>query len=388
MWFMTTPLCVFAKKIEMFFFNIVYYIDNRERPTTPQMTSAAEQRQRPSTTTIPEPKYRRLDFAQLPPYRLEKIPAADLKKTIPGWGFGCSIRFKNVWNYEKEAKDAADKQKADLAQPRTRRTQTKSTKMRGPFCKFCQQRKLPLKDCKTHFTKSGPEFGSKITCPVLLQQQCARCGEIGHTPKYCKSEHWLNTDPCQISSYRDPLSFDWFHLGNLEDTRIPFWQNPVPPALQKRHEEYEEKCVKSSRIWIEMTGDHKQYTNDFRIVMMVSSKDDWFDVTPRTEYENRVQSHYEWMRTVMWDETCQTNCDNFFIVNSPPPSYDEATAAVELLDAVEVVEKASECEPAAKTAVAREDDHLPEWIKARNERDNAVNVMRNIITKYLEHQSK
>jgi hypothetical protein len=317
-------------------------------------------------TTLPEPKYRRLDFAQLPPYRLERIPAAELKKTVPGWGFGCPIRFKNVWDYEKEAQDAADKQKANL--PRTNRTQTKSTKMRRPFCKYCMQRGFPLKDCKSHYTKSGPEFGSKITCPALLQQQCARCGEIGHTPKYCKSEHWLNTDPCQVSSYRDPLSFEWFNLGGLEDARIPFWQKPIPPALQKRHEEYEEKCVKSSRIWIEMTGDHKHYTNDFRIVMMVSKYDDWFDVTPRTEYEDRVQNHYEWMRTVMWDETRQTNCGDFFIVNSPPPSYEEATAATELLQKTNTEEVEVD---AATTAVFEQRD--------------SKQVMRNIIMKYLEH---
>jgi len=325
-----------------------------------------------TTTTIPEPKYRRLDFAKLPPFRLERIPAAELKKTIPGWGFGCPIRFKNIWDHEKEAKDASDKEKADMARTVTRRTQTKSTKMRRPFCKFCMQRKLPLKDCKTHFTKSGPEFGSKITCPVLLQQQCARCGEIGHTPKYCKSEHWLNTDPCQISSYRDPLSFEWFNLDSIADARIPFWQKPIPPALQKRHEEYEEKCVKPSRIWIEMTGDHKQYTNDFRIVMMVSKKDDWFDITPRTEYEDIVQSHYEWMRTVQWDETRQTNCGDFFFVNSPPPSYEEATVAAEELQKTEA-EKA-EVDDAATTTTAIERD--------------SKQVMHNIIMKYLEHQSR
>ena len=345
-------------------------------------------------TTVPKPKYRRLDMAQLPPYRLERIPAAELKKTVPGWGFGCQIRFKNVWDYEKEAKDAEEKQKADLARPATRRTQTKSTKMRRPFCKFCMQRGFPLKDCKSHYTKSGPEFGSKITCPALLQQQCARCGEIGHTPNYCKSEHWLNTDPCQISSYRDPLSFEWFKLMDLEDARITFWQKPIPPALQKRHEEYEEKCVKPSRIWIEMTGDHKHYTNDFRIVMMVRTKDDWFDVTPRTEYEDMVQRHYEWMRAVMWDETRQTNCGDFFIVNSPPPSYEEANAAAELLQAVEAEEEAKTQEPTTTATPAAYANILteakernPEWFSTAFERE-CKQVMRNIIMKYLEHQPK
>ena len=240
--------------------------------------------------------------------------------------------------------------------------------MRRPFCKFCKQCKLPLKDCKTHYTKSGPEFGAEITCPLLLQQQCARCGEVGHTPKYCKSQHWLKTDPRQITSYRNPLSIHWFHLGMIEgDGRVHFWQKPIPPALQKRHDEYEELFVKPSRIWIEMTGDHKHYTNDFRLVMMVRTKDDWFDVRDRTEYESIVQEHYNWMRTIMWDETRQTHRDKFYIVNSPPPSYEEACAA-----------DAAEC-------ATEKNDEATGWVNS-NFNDEERRNMRDIIVRYMDHQ--
>jgi hypothetical protein len=129
-----------------------------------------------------------------------------------------------------------------------------------------------------------------------------------------------------------------------------------------------------------MTGDHKHYTNDFRLVMMVKTKDDWFDIRPRTEYENRVQEHYEWMRTVMWDETHQMNRDGFFIVNSQPPTYEEASAAAELLQAVTTTTTTSGGEHLA-SIICR----LPE--KFRTEfQDNCAHTMRNIIAKYLEHQ--
>jgi hypothetical protein len=310
-------------------------------------------------------------MAQLPPFRVERLSSAEIKTIVPSWDFS-PLRYKNIWNDEAEAKRAEDEEKADLARTQSRITQTKSTKMRRPFCKFCKQRKLPLKECKTHYTKSGPEIGAKITCPILLQQQCSRCGEIGHTPKYCKSEHWLKTDPRQIVAYRNCFSMDWFDLGMIEgDERIYFWQKPIPPALQKRHEEYEELFVKPSRIWIEMTGDHKHYTNDFRIVMMVRTKDDWFDVRPRTDYENKVQEHYNWMRTIMWDETRQTNRDHFFIVNSQPPSYEEAVAAAEKLD---------EAATGLTTKCSFEaEEH-------RVTREIMREVMRNIIDSYMEHQ--
>ena len=337
-----------------------------------------------TTTTIPEPKYRRLDMANLPPHRLEKLSQKERNEKYSFLDLFSPIHYNNIWDDETEAKRAEDEQKADLARPVTRMTQTKSKKMRRPFCKFCYKRRLPLKECKTHYTKSGPEFGSKITCPVLLQQQCARCGEIGHTPKYCKSEHWLNTDPCEILPCRDPLSLEWFHLAMLDDTYIPQWQKPIPPALQKRHEEYEETHVKTSRIWIEMTGDHKHYTNDFRLVMLISNEKDWFDVRDRTEYENRVQEHWEMMRKVIWDDTpIRPSRDAFYIIRSPPPSYEQAFGAVKFLESVEAMKSARSAVVATPTA--EEENGSTEFDKGVWECEKA---MRKIIGKYIDHQRR
>lgn len=328
-----------------------------------------------TTFTIPEPKYRRLDMAKLPPHRLEKLSQKERNEKYSFLDLFSPIHYKNIWNDETETKRAEDEQKADLEKPITRQTQTKSRKMRRPFCKFCYQRRLPLEDCKTHYTKSGPEFGSEITCPVLLQQQCARCGEIGHTPKYCKSEHWLNTDPCEILPCRDQTSFNWFPFSFISDNYIPQWQKPIPPAFQKRHEEYEEKHVKTSRIWIEMTGDHKHYTNDFRLVMLISNEKDWFDVRDRTEYETRVQEHWEMMRKVIWDDTpIRSSRDAFFIIRSPPPSYEQAFGAAKFLESIEATKAAA--------VVVEEKDHA-DFERGSWECEKA---MRKIIGKYIEHQ--
>ena len=348
--------------------------------------------------TVPEPKYRRLDFAQLPPYRLEKMSQSELKVAIPYWDPFCPIRFKNVWDDEKEAKRVADKQKANLSRTATRRTQTKSTKMRRPFCKFCMQRGLPLKDCKTHYTKSGPEFGSTITCPELLKQQCARCGEHGHTPTYCKSPCWLKTDPRTIV---EPPKYakDVFFPHMLEKDLIKKWQHPIPPGLQAAFDEYQEQNVKHSRIWIEMTGDHKHYTNDFRLVMLIKNDEEWFDIRDRTEYESMVQDHWELMRSVIWDDTpIRKNRDAFYIMRETPPTYENATAASELLQAVDDLTAAVPGSTSTSTATTTTQEankveltsvlkRLPEETKTKFERDCAQE-MRNIIMKYIEHQSK
>ena len=136
-----------------------------------------------------------------------------------------------------------------------------------------------------------------------------------------------------------------------------------------------------------MTGDHKHYTNDFRIIIVLDESDDWFRARPRTEYENKVQEHYEWMRSVMWSETPHTNCNTFFIMNSPPPSYEEATAAAELLQAVATTTTT----PAGSMIIGSEIgsiiQRLPESARTRFERD-CTKTMRDIIMKYIEHQTK
>jgi hypothetical protein len=339
-----------------------------------------------TNTTIPEPKYRRLDMAKLPPYRLEKLTQTELRTSIPFWDIWSPIHFKNVWDDEKEEKRATDEQKAELARTVTRKTQTKTRKMRRPFCKFCMHRGLPLDECKTHYTKSGPEFGATITCPELLKEQCARCGEHGHTPTYCKSQYWLKTDPLEIVEPPKLVKGRFFkHM--LEEKNIKEWQYPIPPALQSAFDEYQEKYVKPSRIWIEMTGDHKHYTNDFRLVMLIKkNEDDWFDRVERTEYENRVQAHWEMMRSVIWDDETpvRSSRDKIHIIrDAPPPTYEEATAASELLQAV-VDTTTPHANTVELTSVLK---RLPEETRTKFERD-CVREMRKIIVKYIEHQSK
>ena len=270
-----------------------------------------------TTTTTPAAAaragYKRLDMTQLPPYKLER--------TRLNWSYDGPYTYRNIYNADTAAEDVA----AEIAaitgsqkMTRTLSTQTKSTKMRRPFCKYCRDRGLPLKECKTHYTKSDPEFGAKITCPHLLKQQCARCGEIGHTPKHCQSPHWLKTDPCQIRADYNPGSlfqFQGFFLDKLEEREMKRWQRPIPPALQGEHDAYVERYVKTSRVWIEMSGDHTKYTDDY-VLCQGGPQFTPFSMVPCTEYERYVEEHYKWMRTVQFEPEKLNAADEY--VESPP----------------------------------------------------------------------
>ena len=257
--------------------------------------------------------YKRLDMTQLPQYKLERMTL--------NWSYDGPYTYRNIYNADTAAEDAAaelSKITGSQKMTRTLSTQTKSTKMRRPFCKYCRDRGFPLKECKTHFTKSGPEFGSKITCPHLLKQQCARCGEIGHTPKHCQSPHWLKTDPCQIRADYNPGSpfrFQGFFLDKLEEREMKRWQRPIPPALQAKHDAYVEQFVKPSRVWIEMTGDHTKYTDDY-VLCQGGPQFTPFSMIPHTEYELYVEEHYKWMRTVRFEPENPNEEDEY--VKGPP----------------------------------------------------------------------
>lgn len=263
--------------------------------------------QQPSLNNIYSP----LDMSRLPPYRLVRLMNDDK----------CRFRFNNVWDEETERKIAADKQAAQIARANTRETQTKSTKMRRPFCKFCMDRGFPLKQCKTHYTKSSPEFGATITCPELLKQQCGRCGEYGHTPTYCKSEFWLKTDPRKITTPPKNLK-DHFYPFMINEENIKDWQQPIPPGFQEAFDAYQEKYVKTSRVWIEMTGDHTKYTNNYRLCCHFDPKNGYesFSVRPETHYEIFVQYHYKWMRIIDFEPNVKATATTSPVAVTNPPT--------------------------------------------------------------------
>lgn len=231
----------------------------------------------PTTTEYsPRTHYRELNFSRLPNYECF---------CNSNNSFGKCICFGIPKKQQTETETDKTPKKKITA---TRMTQTKKPQKKT-FCKFCYNRRRPASEYKSHFTKSGPEFGAKVVCPLLLQQQCARCGEIGHTPKMCKSEHYLRSDE------RFPENPQYFEFSLFALERPHSWQHPIPPALQARHAAWVEENVKSSRVTIMMSGDHSRYTNDFYLSY---GGPNWisFSRKPKTEYERNVELHYNWMR--------------------------------------------------------------------------------------------
>ena len=224
-----------------------------------------------STPGSEETIYKRLDFSRLPKY--DCVCIGSCNRCVCGGQKGI---------------DEVTKDELSFNTTHSIKTQTRP-QQKKTFCKFCYNRRRPASEFKSHFTKSGPEFGAKVVCPLLLQQQCARCGEIGHTPKMCTSEHFLRDS----ANFFENPTYLHFHYGRLS-TPI-YWQHPIPPALQDKHAQFEEAQVKTSRLWIMMSGDHSRYTND---LYLCEGGPNWipFSEKPKTEYEVFVMQKYSWIR--------------------------------------------------------------------------------------------
>jgi hypothetical protein len=142
----------------------------------------------------------------------------------------------------------------------------------------------------------------------------------------------LKTDPCQIGPEYNPgalFQFQGFFLDKLEEQQMKQWQKPIPPALQAAHDAYVEQFVKPSRVWIEMTGDHTKYTDDY-ILCQGGPQFASFSMVPRTDYEIYVENHYKWMRTVQFvepeEEKPNVAADEY--VKSPPRKVHFETTSV------------------------------------------------------------
>lgn len=61
-----------------------------------------------------------------------------------------------------------------------------------PICKVCIDAGKPENIFTSHFTKNRD---GKVCCPTLLSQKCRRCGNSGHTVKYCNSKICPSTPP-------------------------------------------------------------------------------------------------------------------------------------------------------------------------------------------------
>lgn len=57
-------------------------------------------------------------------------------------------------------------------------------KRTNTYCPVCHKAGKDISVYQSHNINEG----NKVVCPLLLSQKCNYCGEVGHTPKYCKAK--------------------------------------------------------------------------------------------------------------------------------------------------------------------------------------------------------
>jgi hypothetical protein len=94
------------------------------------------------------------------------------------------------------------------------------------FCKYCWDRGHSTEICFSHYVKDKKGRDGVIVCPELLKEQCMRCGERGHTPRYCASATPLLTVDNPTGDASRCIG-DMFRLINKNT-----WIEPIPEHLR------------------------------------------------------------------------------------------------------------------------------------------------------------
>ena len=103
------------------------------------------------------------------------------------------------------------------------------------FCKYCWDRGLSKELCFSHYVKDNKGPSGVIVCPNLLAEQCMRCGEYGHTPRYCASLTPLLTlyNPTGDAAQ---CNMEMFRMIYKET-----WIEPIPAHLREQYDSWVER---------------------------------------------------------------------------------------------------------------------------------------------------
>lgn len=96
------------------------------------------------------------------------------------------------------------------------------------FCKFCWDRGCPTSDCFSHYVKDQKGPTGQIVCPILLKEECMRCGMVGHTPRYCNS-----TNP--VLTRNNPTGDRTKCTSFLRIVDCKYWIEPIPDHMRDKY---------------------------------------------------------------------------------------------------------------------------------------------------------
>ena len=89
------------------------------------------------------------------------------------------------------------------------------------YCKVCYSAGKSESEYKSHNIREN----GVVVCPTLLSTRCHRCGEQGHTPKYCSS----SSSSSQSVQYITATPIETAVSSSSSQVRHRFYRHPRPP---------------------------------------------------------------------------------------------------------------------------------------------------------------
>ena len=174
------------------------------------------------------------------------------------------------------------------------------------FCKFCWDRGRPTSECFSHYVKDKKGPDGQIVCPVLLEEECMRCGMVGHTPRYCNSANpVLTRDNPTGDRTKCTCCLRMIHCEN--------WIEPIPDHMRTKYLEWkvsEKKHALRQRGMAESRSRHilcEEYDDDTKEMLIgLASRSSTFygretpdREAPYSDYELEVLAKLDVNREMM-----------------------------------------------------------------------------------------
>ena len=220
------------------------------------------------------------------------------------------------------------------------RRNTSSSSARGaptPFCKVCRDAGRPESEYTSHYVKDQPGPNGKVACPILLNQACRICENLGHTSSYCPQYRRPRREERYIEREREPRREE---RRDISFNRLRDDTERRDRETRDRDESYHREQDRRSKPWLQAAlkpasreqPRREPYAHPHGPRVRLQLEDKALSVStsaPSIELELPKWGTPDYLRLFQTDDTASSEPTNIIVADTAAPA---PTAAAPTID--------------------------------------------------------